>query len=153
MKILIVEDETVAYENLINILHEIDPSMEVVGNTESISQTVHWLQVHPAPELILVDIHLSDGSAFSIFDTIQIETPIIFTTAYDEHAIEAFKVNSIDYLFKPIKPEELKRALYKFGKWTRTEVVQYLSRITPFHPSAPVIKTVCLFRSKISLFP
>lgn len=153
MKILIVEDETVAYENLINILHEIDPSMEVVGNTESISQTVHWLQVHPAPELILMDIHLSDGSAFSIFDTIQIETPIIFTTAYDEHAIEAFKVNSIDYLLKPIKPEELKRALYKFGKWTRTEVVQYLSRITPFHPSAPRYKDRLLIPVKDKLIP
>jgi len=134
MKILIVEDETVACENLISILNEIDPSIEVIGNTESIRQTVLWLQTNPSPDLILMDIHLSDGSAFSIFDTIEVETPIIFTTAYDEYAIDAFKVNSVDYLLKPIKADELQRALYKLSKWTRTEVMQYLTRITQLNP-------------------
>ena len=134
MKILIVEDETVAYENLINILAEIDPFIEVIGNTESVNQTVFWLQTNPAPDLILMDIHLSDGSAFSIFENIEVETAIIFTTAYDEYAIDAFKLNSIDYLLKPIKADELKRALVKFTKWTRAEVVQYLSQITKLTP-------------------
>lgn len=129
MKVLIVEDETVAYENLVEIIAEIDPSIEVIGNTESISQTIQWLQTNPAPDLIFMDIHLSDGSAFSIFQDIQVETAIIFTTAYDEYAIEAFKVNSVDYILKPIKKEELERALLKFSKWTRTEVVQYLARM------------------------
>ena len=129
MKILIVEDETVAYENLVNILAGIDPSIEVVGNTESIRQTVLWLQTKPAPDLILMDIHLSDGSAFSIFESIEVETAIIFTTAYDEYAIDAFKLNSVDYLLKPIKADELKRALVKFSKWTRAEVVQYLTQM------------------------
>jgi DNA-binding LytR/AlgR family response regulator len=129
MRILIVEDETVAYENLVAILDGIDPTIQIAGNTESITQTVHWLQNNPLPDLILMDIHLSDGSAFSIFDRIQLETPIIFTTAYDEYAIEAFKVNSIDYLLKPIKVEDIERALAKFKKWTRQDVLQYLSQL------------------------
>jgi len=116
MRILIVEDETAAYENLVDILAEIDPSIQIAGNTESISQTIHWLQSNPVPDLILMDIHLSDGSAFSIFKSITLETPVIFTTAYDEYAIDAFKVNSIDYLLKPIKVEELRNALEKFNK-------------------------------------
>lgn len=134
MRVLIVEDETVAYENLVDIISEINPSVEVAGNTESISQTVHWLQTNPAPDLILMDIHLSDGSAFSIFQHFKMETPIIFTTAYDEYVIEAFKVNSIDYLLKPIKTEELDRAFVKFGKWNHTDVTQYLAQITKLTP-------------------
>jgi DNA-binding LytR/AlgR family response regulator len=130
MKILIVEDETVAYENLVNIIGEIAPDTDIIGNTESISQTVHWLQTNPAPDLILMDIHLSDGSAFDIFECMRVETAIIFTTAYDEYAIKAFKVNSVDYLLKPIKADELRRALRKFSKWTGTEVMEYLNRMT-----------------------
>ncbi len=129
MKVLIVEDETVAYENLVDILSETDALIEVVGNTESVTQTVQWLKTNPAPDLIFMDIHLSDGSAFSIFEKMQVEIPIIFTTAYDEYAIEAFKVNSIDYLLKPIKTEEIKRALTKFGKWTHSDIAQYLARV------------------------
>lgn len=134
MKILIVEDETVAFENLSVIIKEIDSSIEVVGNTESIRQTVQWMQNNEAPDLILMDIHLSDGSAFAIFDAIEIETPIIFTTAYDEHAIDAFKVNSIDYLLKPIKPEELERALRKFSKWTKNDLTDYINQLLNLAP-------------------
>jgi two-component system, LytTR family, response regulator LytT len=129
MRILIVEDETAAYENLVDILAEIDPSIQIAGNTESISQTIHWLQSNPVPDLILMDIHLSDGSAFSIFKSITLETPVIFTTAYDEYAIDAFKVNSIDYLLKPIKVEELRNALEKFNKLKQPDILQYLSQL------------------------
>src|SRR5512133_2804354 len=129
MNILIVEDETAAYENLVDILAEIDLGVQITGYTESISQTVHWLQNNPAPDLILMDIHLSDGSAFSIFKAIEVETPIIFTTAYDEYAIDAFKVNSIDYLLKPIKVVELRNALEKFNKLKRPDILQYLSQL------------------------
>jgi DNA-binding LytR/AlgR family response regulator len=129
MKVLIVEDETVAYENLVDIIAEIDPSIEIMGNTESISQTVDWLQTNPAPDLILMDVHLSDGSAFAIFQNMTVEIPIIFTTAYDEYALEAFKVNSIDYLLKPIKAEELERAFAKFSKLTHVEIMQYLTQM------------------------
>jgi DNA-binding LytR/AlgR family response regulator len=130
MRILIVEDETAAYENLVDILAEIDPEISIAGYTEGVKQTVNWLKNNPAPDLILMDIHLSDGSAFTIFDRMQIETPVIFTTAYDEYAIKAFKVNSVDYLLKPIKTEELKCALEKFKKYSRQDILKYLSQLT-----------------------
>lgn len=135
MKVLIVEDETAAYESLVAILREIDSTIEVLGNTESVTQTINWLRNNPNPDLILMDIHLSDGSAFLIFERILVEVPIIFTTAYDEYAIDAFKVNSIDYLLKPIKSEDLARALNKFAKWTQTEVIQYLSKLAQLTPT------------------
>jgi len=130
MRILIVEDETAAYENLLDILAKIDPDIQIAGYTESVRQTVRWLKTNQPPDLILMDIHLSDGSAFSIFKNVKVEVPIIFITAYDEYAIEAFKVNSIDYLLKPIKEEDLKRAIDKFGKLTRHDIVKYLSQMT-----------------------
>jgi two-component system, LytTR family, response regulator len=129
MRILIVEDETAAYENLTEILAALDPDIEITGNTESISQTVNWLLTNQNPDLILMDVHLSDGSAFSIFDKISLEVPIIFTTAYDEYAMDAFKVNCIDYLLKPIKVEEMKRAINKFRKWTRQDILRYLAQL------------------------
>ena len=135
MKVLIVEDETAAYENLVEILKNINPTIEVAGNTESVEQTVNWLKTNPEPDLILMDIHLSDGTAFAIFDIIHVETPVIFTTAYDEYAINAFKVNSVDYLLKPIKSEELERAIHKFSKWTSTDVAKYLSGLMQLTPT------------------
>ena len=129
MRVLIVEDETVAYENLKAILTEIDPSIQIVGYAESIIQTVRWLSNNPAPDLIFMDIHLSDGSAFNIFSAITVEAPVIFATAYDEYAIRAFKVNSIDYLLKPIKMEDVKASLEKFQKFNREDVVGYFSKL------------------------
>ena len=85
-----------------------------------------------------MDIHLSDGSAFSIFESIKLETPVIFTTAYDEYAIEAFKVNSIDYLLKPIKVEDVKRALDKFKKLNRQDILKYLSQLTQLDTFAKI---------------
>lgn len=136
MRLLIVEDETAAYENLVSMLQEIDPGIHIAGNTESIRQTLAWLKTNVPPDLILMDIHLSDGSAFSIFKNMQVETPVIFTTAYDEYAIDAFRVNSVDYLLKPIKPEDLKRALEKFNKFNRQDILQYLSNLAALTPTA-----------------
>lgn len=127
MKVLIVEDETIAYEYLSKLIGKIDPETEILAVTESISQTVKWLQSNPQPDLIFMDIHLSDGSAFSIFELITVETPIIFTTAYDEYAINAFKVNSIDYLLKPVQEDELQKAIEKFRKLTSVEIDQYVT--------------------------
>lgn len=150
MKILIVEDETAAYDNLVEILSEIDPEIQIAGSTESIRQTIKWLESNQNPDLILMDIHLSDGSAFAIFDKLTVETPIIFTTAYDEYAIEAFKVNSIDYLLKPIKPEELKRALDKFKRLSRQDVMKYIAQLTQFTPSPKYNdKLLIPFRDKL----
>ena len=152
MKVLIVEDETVSSENLIAMLAETDADIEIAGTAESIEQTIRWLQTNPSPDLIFMDIHLSDGAAFSIFDSIQVETPVIFTTAYDEYALEAFKVNSIDYLLKPIKTNELKRALDKFGKLTRTDALQYLSKLMRLTP-APLYKDKILIPFRDRLLP
>ena len=152
MNVLIVEDETAAYENLVDILMEVAPDIQIAGNTESVTQTVHWLQSNPAPELIFMDIHLSDGSAFNIFDKIELETPIVFTTAYDRYAIEAFKVNSIDYLLKPIKVEDIRHALDKYGKLNRQDILQYLSQLTRLVP-APKYKDKLLVPYKDKLLP
>ena len=152
MKVLIVEDETAAYENLVDILHEIDPTIQVVGNTESVSKTLQWMKSNPAPDLIFMDIHLSDGSAFAIFDRIELETPIIFTTAYDKYAIDAFKVNSIDYLLKPVKVEDLKHALNKFGKLAHQDIVSYLSKLSILAPK-PKFKDKVLIPYKDRLLP
>lgn len=135
MKVLIVEDETAAYENLVDILNETDPEIQITGYTESVRQTVTWLRSRPLPDLILMDIHLSDGDAFSIFESIEVETPVIFTTAYDEYAIKAFKVNSVDYLLKPIKADELRCAIEKFRKYSRQDIQQYLSNVNQFNNS------------------
>lgn len=133
MRVLIIEDESAAYDNLCDMLHSLDPSICIVGNTEGVEQSVRWLKANPLPDLIFMDIHLSDGSAFAIFDMIQVETPIIFTTAYDQYAINAFKVNSIDYLLKPIKSHELEGALSKFRKLSKGDVAQYVAQLSQLH--------------------
>ncbi len=116
MEILIIEDEPLAGNRLKRLLGNIDRRVKVLDILPSISDSVSWLHQHPEPDLILMDIQLVDGSSFEIFKEIPLKTPIIFTTAYDEYAIEAFKVNSIDYLLKPIKEIELQQALEKFKK-------------------------------------
>ncbi len=135
MKVLIVEDETSAYINLKKILEEVDNTIEIEENTESVKQTVKWLENNAAPDLIFMDIHLSDGSAFNIFNLIKVDAPIVFTTAYDEYAIEAFKVNSIDYLMKPIEKSEVKRAINKYRKLNGHDLVKYINQLSQLIPS------------------
>ena len=114
LNILLVEDEDLAAKKLKKMLFEIDPGMCCIGITDCIESTVEWLKKNGCPDLIFMDIELADGQSFEIFSRIDIKCPVIFTTAYDEFALKAFKVNSIDYLLKPIKAEELKAALEKF---------------------------------------
>ncbi|HTE08448.1 MAG TPA: LytTR family DNA-binding domain-containing protein [Flavitalea sp.] len=114
MKILIVEDEELAVKKLQKTLAAIDSESIVVGITDSIKSSVEWLQQNPAPDLILMDIELADGQSFAIFNLTEVKSPVIFTTSYDEYALKAFKVNSIDYLLKPIQKEDLEAALKKF---------------------------------------
>ena len=116
MQVLIVEDEKLLAKRLQKLLQETEPAAEVVAITHSVEDTVTWLQTHVTPDLILMDIELADGQSFDIFQQVAVLSPVIFTTAYDEYAIKAFKVNSIDYLLKPIKAEELSAALEKFKK-------------------------------------
>lgn len=116
MRVLIVEDEQHNYKMLIGMLKKIRPNWEIIATLESIMQSVEWFENNKHPDLIFMDIQLTDGICFSIFEKVKIESPIIFTTAYDEYAIQAFKVNSIDYLLKPIKDEKLSDAISKFEK-------------------------------------
>ena len=135
MRVLIIEDETAASENLIAMLQEIDSEIEVLQVLESVQQTVRWLRSNPAPDLIFMDIHLSDGSAFTLFQEMEVTVPIVFTTAYDQYALDAFTVNSVDYLLKPIKTSELTRALDKFKRWTQSDVMDYLQRMMKMRPA------------------
>ena len=128
MRVLIVEDETAAVDNLEYLLRKVNRAIEIAAVTESVEQTQQWLMQNHA-DLIFMDIHLSDGSAFSLFDHIEVSTPIIFTTAYDQYALDAFKVNSIDYLLKPIKQTDLERAFEKFKRFTASDLNSYISRI------------------------
>lgn len=116
MNIFIIEDEELAVKKMEKILAGLDTPTEVVGIADSIAASVAWLESHAAPDLILMDIELADGQSFEIFNQVQVPCPVIFTTSYDEYALKAFKVNSIDYLLKPIQKEELQAALDKFAK-------------------------------------
>lgn len=129
MKALIIEDETAAAVNLTSLLAHTFPHMEILATLESITETVEWFQNNETPDLVFMDIHLADGSAFSIFEKVEISCPVIFTTAYDQYALEAFKVNSIDYLLKPIKEADLRRAVEKLETLTRASVNDYSRRI------------------------
>jgi DNA-binding LytR/AlgR family response regulator len=115
MKVLIIEDEELAAKKLQKILAAVDENAEVVGIADSIRSSVNWLQNNPSPELILMDIELADGQSFEIFDKVEVKSTVIFTTSYDEFALKAFKVNSVDYLLKPIQKEDLKSALDKLN--------------------------------------
>src|SRR6188472_2002442 len=114
MRVLIVEDELLLAKNLQKILRQVEPSAVVCAVTQSVEDTMEWLQNNPAPDLLLMDIELADGQSFDVFKSVAITSPVIFTTAYDEYALKAFKVNSIDYLLKPILAEELRAALQKY---------------------------------------
>jgi two-component system, LytTR family, response regulator LytT len=114
MKILIVEDEELAVKKLQKTLAAVDTTASVIGVTDSIKATVDWLQTNQQPDLILMDIELADGQSFEVFNLTEVKSPVIFTTSYDEYALKAFKVNSVDYLLKPIQKEELQAALQKY---------------------------------------
>ena len=116
MNVLIIEDEAAIARRMQKLLLEIDPEITVPGILCSIESSVAWFKSHTEPDLILMDIHLADGSSFEIFDEVEVNCPVIFTTAYDQYAIQAFKVNSIDYLLKPVNKEDLAESLKKFKR-------------------------------------
>ena len=114
MKVLIIEDENTAVRRLKRLLTECDPAIEIIDCLDSIKGAVKWFQNNEAPDLVFLDIQLSDGVSFRIFDQVTIQVPIIFCTAYDQYALQAFKVNSVDYLLKPVEKEDLQQSLGKF---------------------------------------
>lgn len=129
MRVLIIEDETAAAQNLTAILKQEAPEMEIISILESVEESIEWLQSNPHPDLLFMDIHLADGDSFRILDRVEVSAPIIFTTAYDQYALEAFRVNSIDYLLKPINAEDLHRALKKLARLSGIERKEYSSRV------------------------
>ena len=114
MKILILEDEPLAAKRLESLVKSVEPTAEILAKLESVRSAVKWFNEHPQPDLVLMDIQLADGLSFELFQQVDVKAPIIFTTAYDEYAIRAFKVNSVDYLLKPIESDELEAAIDKF---------------------------------------
>ncbi|SDL09358.1 two-component system, LytT family, response regulator [Catalinimonas alkaloidigena] len=128
MHVLLIEDEAIAAEKLALLIHRHDPTITILATLDSVKSAVVWLRANPAPDLIFLDIHLSDGQSFDIFQQVEVHVPIIFTTAYNEYAIKAFEVNSIDYLLKPIKPEDVARGLEKYES-----IRQEWQQQSPFH--------------------
>lgn len=113
MKVLIIEDEPLAAKRLIRLLREVEPTVEIAEVLQGVNETIDWLQKGEA-DLIFLDIHLSDGNSFSIFEQVEIKSPVIFVTAFDQYAVQAFRVNSIDYLLKPIEQEELADSMQRY---------------------------------------
>lgn len=129
MKAVIIEDETAAALNLRAILKQVAPGVEIVETLESVEESIAWLRANPQPDLLFMDIHLADGDSFRIFGAVEVTAPVVFTTAYDQYALEAFKVNSIDYLLKPINNADVQRALGKLQRLSMGERRDYGSRV------------------------
>lgn len=130
MKILIIEDEIPAAKTLRRLLGEVpELEAEVVATIDSVEGAVEWFGANPMPELVFMDIHLADGISFEIFNRVEISCPIIFTTAYDEYALEAFKHNSIDYLLKPFQLKDLERAVNKLQTLTSIQLEGFLNTV------------------------
>lgn len=162
MKVVIVEDEALAAEKLWSLLKKVTPEAQVLTTIESVEEAVEWFSQNPAPDLVFMDIQLDDGISFEIFDAIKLEVPVIFTTAYNEYAIRAFKVNSVDYLLKPIEEEALVSAVAKFRKFSQqpvdfeSRIAGVLSQFREKYKSRFFVKTGQRFQSipveKISCF-
>lgn len=131
IKAVIVEDESFAAQNLQKIIETTDKNIEIIKVLQSVEDSIEWFNSNKHPELVFMDIHLADGDSFEIFEKVKIESYIIFTTAYDEYALKAFKVNSIDYLLKPIDKEDLSDALNKLSHITSVPTInpEFISRI------------------------
>jgi len=127
MRILLIEDEHYAAKRLQKLVLDELPDARILDVLDSIEDSVNWLSSHIEPNLIFMDIQLADGLSFQIFEKIQVKCPIIFTTAYDEYALNAFKVNSIDYLLKPIETEALRKAINKYQEIYKTSTVQEIN--------------------------
>jgi len=119
MKVLIIEDENLTAQRLADLLHQYDPRIQILEILPSVEETIEWLHENEPPELVFMDIHLEDDLAFKIFENVELNVPVIFTTAFDEYTIKAFKVNSIDYLLKPVNYEELVKAIEKYKNLTK----------------------------------
>jgi len=135
MKVIVIEDEKLAAERLVDMIHQYDQTIEVVTTLDSIKRSVEWFDNNEHPDLAFFDIQLSDGLSFEVFEKTIVDCPVIFTTAFNEYAIRAFKVNSVDYLLKPIDNDELSTAIDKFKKnYSKVERI-----VTPVFPGLPFL--------------
>ena len=151
IKLVMIEDEQPAIDKMRYLLAQQSQPTELLAQLGSVEEAVNWLNSHPAPDLILMDIQLSDGICFEIFESVNLTTPVIFTTAYDEYAIRAFKVNSVDYLLKPVDPEMLAQALNKFKlhfpPYNSQNISQVMTQLPPMYKSRFLVKTGLHFKS------
>lgn len=155
MKVVIVEDEFVAARNLERMIHTVDGNMEILTVLQSVEECIEWFSINSSPDVVFMDIHLADGDVFSVFDKIEVHSPIIFTTAYDEYALKAFEVNSIDYLLKPINRQNLEKSLNKLKSFTfkqnNTELVSQI--VSSIHEAKSLYKRHFLIPYKDKLIP
>jgi len=133
MRTIIIEDEKLSADYLTSMLKRINPEIEIIAVYDSVKRSIEEFQKGIKADILFVDIHLSDGLSFDIFSKTQVDIPIIFTTAYDEYAIKAFKLNSVDYLLKPIGVDDLKNALLKFNKTKNTFQNKTLEEISKIY--------------------
>ena len=130
MKVIIIEDEIPAAKRLAKLITNVDESIEIVARFDSIESSVKYLQTQPIIDLIFMDIQLADGLCFTIFEQVNIATPVIFTTAFDKYTLKAFKVNSVDYLLKPIDEEELSVAIEKYNQIHKKEITNQFDKFS-----------------------
>ena len=158
MKALIIEDEQHAAQRLINLLQETGREIEILETLDSIESSIKWLNENEDPDVIFLDIQLADGLSFAIFDQVDVKSPVIFATAYDEYAIKAFEINSIDYLLKPIKLERLEASLEKLEKLrpglTPTQITTQLQNmIVDYHEKNKTYRSRFLVNKADGMIP
>lgn len=153
MNVLVIENEKPAADKICRLIRKIDTTTEILGVLETVESSVDWLQNNPAPDLILMDIQLDDGLCFEIFESTTVEAPVIFTTAYDEYTLRAFKVNSVDYLLKPIEESALADALAKYRKVysgriaSREDIEKIIRDLSGQYKSRFLIRTTTGFKA------
>ena len=153
MKALIIEDEIMASQALCKLIEKVSPETEVIDVLQTIEESKAWFKENKMPDLIFMDIHLADGSSFAIFDKVDITCPVIFTTAYDEYALKAFEVNSIDYLLKPIGEKDLERAMNKLKSLTEVANQNYKALASLIDGSRHKYKKYFLLPERDKLIP
>ena len=153
MKALIIEDEIMASQALCKLIEKVSPETEVIDVLQTIEESKSWFKENKMPDLIFMDIHLADGSSFAIFDKVDITCPVIFTTAYDEYALKAFEVNSIDYLLKPIGKKDLERAMNKLKSLTEVVNQNYKAFASLIDGSKHKYKNYFLLPERDKLIP
>jgi two-component system response regulator LytT len=146
MIVLIIEDESLAADKIETCLHEIDPAIQVVAKIKSIESAVKWLSENDHPDLIISDIRLLDGLSFEIFQKVKVNKPVIFTTAYDQYAIRAFEVNSIDYLLKPVETDKLRASLEKYKGLAHNQVIDFNDVLRQLQAGRPQYKSRFMVR-------